>query len=152
MNRSSYDQTMKRHYWVWASMIGRCGNPKNNVYLYYGGRGIQVCDRWRSFDLFIADMGLRPAPRSTLERIDNSLGYNKENCRWAPYAEQAKNKRAYRNNQAHCGVTTIKGGWRARIGVDGHSYHLGCFSSLDAALAARANAMRVHGFNPSHGM
>ena len=80
-------------YTVWKSMIQRCMNPNQKSYKHYGGRGITVCERWKNFENFLADMGERPMDNLSLDRIDNSLGYFKENCRWATRKEQDRNKR-----------------------------------------------------------
>lgn len=71
-------------------MIERCTNPRHHSYKLYGGAGVQVCDRWKSFDAFLEDMGDRPAGTS-LDRIDGRSGYSPENCRWATGEEQFKN-------------------------------------------------------------
>lgn len=81
-------------YSIWNAMRHRCGNPQNNAWADYGGRGITVCERWReSFENFIADMGARPSPRHSIDRINNSAGYSPENCRWATQSEQMRNTR-----------------------------------------------------------
>ena len=82
-------------YKSWASARQRCSNPNDASYPDYGGRGIQMCERWASFENFVADMGIRPSGMS-LDRIDNDLGYQPNNCRWAPDKVQARNKRTTR--------------------------------------------------------
>lgn len=76
----------------WASMLKRCSNGNHKSFKDYGGRGIKVCDQWRNFETFLADMGERPLGR-TLDRIDVNGNYDASNCRWATLSEQQKNKR-----------------------------------------------------------
>lgn len=78
-------------YASWAAMTSRCLNPNNPKWARYGGRGITVCEDWRDFPSFMKDMGPAPAG-STIERVDNNLGYFKENCVWAGPEAQARNR------------------------------------------------------------
>lgn len=81
-------------YDCWAHMLRRCHTPTTRGYHNYGGRGIAVCDRWRnSFENFFADMGRRPSPKHSLDRIDVNGNYEASNCRWADLKTQCNNRR-----------------------------------------------------------
>ncbi len=77
---------------TWIAMIGRVTQKNSAGYHNYGGRGIAICDRWSEFSNFLSDMGYTPEGM-TLERVDNSLGYYPENCRWASHTRQNRNSR-----------------------------------------------------------
>jgi hypothetical protein len=100
-------------YRRWANMISRCHYPSDALYVYYGGRGITVCERWHSLKTFIEDMGPCPDGHS-LERVDNSRGYSPDNCRWATAAEQAANRRHPVPNWVHEDALKELEMWKAR--------------------------------------
>lgn len=98
-------------YLSWMAMKQRCRGDRAN----YGGRGIQVCSRWRLFDNFLADMGERPSG-TTIDRIDNCRGYEPGNCRWATSETQGNNRR--NNRILTLGIESMTmAQWAKRLGV-----------------------------------
>jgi hypothetical protein len=96
-------------YAVWCSIKQRCLNPSSQQYRRYGGRGITICDRWKgSFGAFLADMGNRPTTLHSIDRIDNSKGYDPDNCRWATAIEQCRNRRSNVNITYHGNTKCLK--------------------------------------------
>lgn len=100
---------------VWRQMRDRCLNPNNPRFGDYGGRGISVCERWGSFENFLADMGDRPRGYQ-LDRIDNNGNYEPSNCRWATVGQQLNNKRNNRLLTLN-GETLTIGEWSQRTGL-----------------------------------
>ncbi len=97
-------------------MHQRCKNPKVPNYKSYGGRGITVCERWSTFANFVEDMGEKPTPLHSLDRIDNNGNYEPSNCRWATRHEQMANMQ---HALPITGVSKYQNGWRARMRVNG---------------------------------
>lgn len=108
--------TGRPEYRAWRHIIGRCLNPSDAAFDRYGGRGIRVCDRWRDFANFHADMGERPSPKHSIDRIDNDGPYCPENCRWATITEQNRNTRA-NVLITHDGVTATATEWSHTTGL-----------------------------------
>jgi len=100
---TTHGQSKTAEYRAWHTMKQRCRNSNNPKWYNYGGRGITVCNRWLTFENFIEDMGPKPSPQHSLDRIDNESGYRPDNCRWATQAEQRLNSRAvYDSLAAEC--------------------------------------------------
>lgn len=78
---------------IWRGMKERCENPNTQQFCDYGGRGISICDRWRDFSAFLEDMGQRPSPLYSIDRMDVNGNYEPVNCRWATDKEQSRNRR-----------------------------------------------------------
>ena len=137
-----FDPTKHGHYGTptyisWAQMKSRCLNPKNIGWHRYGGRGIQVCERWKSFENFLADMGTKPRGAS-LERVNNDGHYEPSNCRWATKREQALNRRSTHWLE-HNGKRMSIRGWALEIGIseDALGQRIKAGWSLDRALTRR---------------
>lgn len=103
-------------YLAWKHLLGRCRNPKDKSYVYYGARGIICCDRWLKFENFLTDMGEPPTKNHSIDRIDNNSGYYKENCRWATRKQQIRNRS---NNRVitHNNTTQCLSAWAEEYGI-----------------------------------
>lgn len=82
-----------KEYNTWQGMLARCTNPSSEYFNDYGGRGIYVCDKWLTFENFLADMGPAPTEKHSIDRRDNGGPYTPDNCQWVTKTEQARNKR-----------------------------------------------------------
>lgn len=98
IHRQTHGQSYSRLYRTWANMKARCENPNNHNYVYYGGRGIRVCDESKSFEPFEAwALSNGYSENLTIDRINVDGNYEPANCRWATVTEQNRNKRSVRN-------------------------------------------------------
>lgn len=112
-------------YIVWIGMKQRCYYPKSISFKNYGGRGIVVCDRWRtSFKNFLDDMGMRPSKLHTLDRFPNPDGdYEPKNCRWATKSEQALGRRTCHKITLDGETLTITE-WALKTGIPRNAIYL----------------------------
>lgn len=116
--------SVKAHplYATWVNMRQRCNNPRNPMYPHYGGRGIRVCSRWNDFHQFVRDVGSRPDPEMTLDRMDNDRGYEPMNVRWATPVQQANNRSDNRHLRAGETDKTMAN-WGRQAGVEADTIH-----------------------------
>lgn len=116
-------------YGIYKGMISRCTNAADERYRYYGAKGIGVCERWlESFENFYADMGPRPSANHSIDRVNNTLGYSPENCRWADSVTQQSNR--------DCTLKVMYKGECVALSILAKEHGLS-----PATLAARVNAM-----------
>lgn len=129
---------------IWNHMIARCYNSNTNCFDNYGGRGIQVCERWRSsFESFLADMGMRPSLEHSIDRFPNNNGnYEPGNCRWATPLQQGRNKR--NNRLVTIGdVTKCLSEWSEETGVKASTIARRIDSGVDEQRAIDSATLRV---------
>lgn len=110
-------------YAAWQNLIQRCENPNHVDYANYGGRGIHVHPLWKNnFELFFAEVGSRPSPKHSIDRINNSLGYVPGNLRWATATQQLRNRRTNRMLTFR-GRTQCLVAWAEEIGISKRTLH-----------------------------
>lgn len=128
---------------IWHGMLDRCFNPNLKHYKNYGGRGISVCERWKDINKFIEDMGERPGPEYSIERVDTNGNYDPSNCKWATRDEQNRNRRLNKTNTSgHRGVSLVKhtGKWLSYINIKHEQIRIGYFNTIEEAIEARKQA------------
>jgi hypothetical protein len=115
-NSRTHGRSKTPEHGIWLGIKRRCLDPTNPAYDRYGGRGITICERWLQFENFYADMGPRPEPSLSIDRVKNDLGYSPDNCIWATRKEQANNTR--RNViLTHNGQTMTASQWVPVVGI-----------------------------------
>lgn len=101
-----FNKTGTPEYGTWVAMKTRCHNKKSTNWPWYGGRGISVCQEWReSFLSFLSDMGQKPSPKHSIDRINPNKDYSPSNCRWADSAQQGRNRRNVKKLHIYKGET-----------------------------------------------
>lgn len=115
-NNVTHGRTNTPEYRAWFATVQRCTNPKHPYWPRYGGRGISVWPRWRKFENFFADMGLKPSPSHSLDRVDVNSGYCLANCRWATPKQQASNT-SLSIQLSHNGKTQVASAWSEELGI-----------------------------------
>lgn len=138
--KGKHNLSSHRLYHTWNGMMQRCYNPKNKDFERYNGRGITVCESWHSIENFINDMDESYIKGLTMDRINNNLGYSKDNCRWITQEIQSRNTRVLssRNTSGYRGVTYEKSRkkWRSIIIVNKNKVSIGSFEDkIEAAKA-----------------
>lgn len=114
---ATHGRSRTPEYRVWQQLRQRCLNPRAKSFDNYGGRGVTVCDRWNeSFQAFIDDMGARPSPYHSIDRIDNDGPYEPKNCRWAEMRVQLRNRRT-NSMLTFLGRTQTVTDWAAELGI-----------------------------------
>lgn len=115
-DRNPHHMYGTRQYYSWSNMVQRCTNPNNNCYSRYGGRGIKIPEKWKTFRGFWEDMQEGYEEHLTLDRIDNDKSYSKENCRWVTMFVQNRNTSQTRNLTFQ-DVTLCVADWSSKLGI-----------------------------------
>lgn len=134
----THNLSKHRLYPTWQQMMQRTTNKNHIHYKDYGGRGIKVCERWHSVANFIEDMYPSYQEGLSIDRINNDLGYSKDNCRWATKTIQTRNTRLLveKNKTGYRGVNFHQNGYVSRISVNNIRIYLGRFeTAIEAAMA-----------------
>lgn len=136
---------------AWVSMKQRCTNPKKREWLHYGGRGIKVCEKWASsFIAFLRDVGMKPSPLHSLDRIDVNGNYEPGNVRWATHQQQVENTRTVRLVSIN-GKTQSHASWARENGLSTGqiaSRIKAGWSEIEAITTPSIKAQKIHKYVP----
>ncbi|NJL52685.1 MAG: AP2 domain-containing protein [Hydrococcus sp. SU_1_0] len=145
---------LRKHplYKIWIAIKQRTTNPKCKAYPYYGGRGISMYEPWLNApELFIdyieSNLGDKLSSKYSIDRINNDGNYEPNNLRWATRTVQKINQRV--NNRNTSGITGVYWAkasekWIAQIRINKKAIHLGLFSNINDAIAARLKAEEIY--------
>jgi len=145
----------KAEFSSWNHMLGRCYNPKEAGYKRYGGAGVTVCDRWNpisggTFTSFLEDMGTKPSPKHSINRIGSANIYSPETCEWATKSIQGYDQiKRNTNTSGRTGVSWSeeRQKWTAQICIENKFISLGRYESFDIACKIREAAeVKYFGF------
>lgn len=136
--------TESDEYKVWCGMKRRCYNKNEPSYHRYGGNGITIAEEWlNSFEKFLEDMGNRPSKEYSIDRIDGTKGYYKDNCRWATKTTQSRNRKSAIlvtfNNETYC-ITE----WAERINIKEATLRARIKNGWDIARALTTQPKNTH--------
>lgn len=143
---TSHGLSRSPEYRAWYALKSRCLNKNTPQYVHYGAKGITICDKWvNSFAQFFEDMGKRPSPKHSLDRIDVNGNYSHANCRWATATVQCHNKRKRKSKLGIQGVYQAgPNSFRATISLNMKNHYLGTFRTACEAEAAYLKTKREH--------
>lgn len=146
-NKLHHGRSHTRTHNIWVAMRKRCNNVNASNFYLYGGRGIKVCSEWDVFENFLNDMGQCPGPKYSIDRIDNSKGYSKDNCRWGTRTIQNNNTRRNRRIEM-LGRNLTLSEWAMEAGLSYGTLYSRIFESKwDPAKAILTPTMRCNGKN-----
>ncbi len=145
----THGKTGTRTHKLWMAMRSRCNDPTNTAYGNYGAKGVTVCERWASFESFLADMGECP-PGLTLDREKNHIGYEPGNCRWATMQEQQNNRTNNRIETAFGKAQTLAK-WARETGMNYGTLHSRLHRDGMTAQQAMTEPLRPVGAGVRHG-